>query len=105
MKYLGVFWDEFLSLEKHVTVKCGIAMSNLMRIKYIRKYLDQTSVETVVCGLVLSHLDYSNAILTGVNNKTLRKVTIGAKLCCENYSKTFKIREHRKGSQGSSGYQ
>lgn len=37
-------------------------MINYLRIKSIRKYLTKAATETLVLSLVISHLDYCNAI-------------------------------------------
>ena len=40
-------------------------MLNLQRIKMIQKYLTKDTANTLALGLVISHLDYCNAILAG----------------------------------------
>ena len=39
IKYLGAWLDQHLQLIKHITVKCGIAVANLQRIKLVRPFL------------------------------------------------------------------
>ena len=41
-------------------------MFNIQRIKHIRKYLTQSACETLVHGLVMSHLDYTNSLMFGL---------------------------------------
>ena len=41
-------------------------MLNLQRIKMIQKYLTKDAANTLALGLVISHLDYCNAILGGL---------------------------------------
>ena len=74
MKYLGVWLDDQLNLKHHITMKCRTAMLNLQRIKLIRQYITKEACHTLVRGLVISHLDYSNAIFCGLPNCTIKKL-------------------------------
>ena len=56
--HLGANLDENLSLKKHIKTKCKTAMWNIQRIKSIRNMLTKDACETLILGLVLSHLDY-----------------------------------------------
>ena len=51
-----------------------MAMWNLHKIKHIRKFLNQETCHTLVCGLVLTHLDYANAILADLSNVEIAKM-------------------------------
>lgn len=57
---------------------------NIQRVKQVRKLLTIDACKIIMCGLVLSHLDYSNAILAGLPkcsiNKLQRVQNIAAKL-------------------------
>ena len=59
-------------------------MLNLQRIKNIQKYLTKESCTTLIVSLCLSHLDYSNSILYGLPNSTIKQMqsiqNYGAKL-------------------------
>ena len=87
IKYLGAWLDENLSLHKHVTVKCATAVSHLQRIKLIRHNLSTETCHTLVRGLVLSHLDYANAVLCQLPdvaiNKMQRVQNASARLICK----------------------
>ena len=84
IKYLGAWIDSNLSFKKHITERCKNAMWNVHRLKHIRKFLDQETCHTLVCGLVLAHLDYANAILADRPNVEIAKMqrvqNIAAKL-------------------------
>ena len=60
------------------------AMWNIQRIKLIRSVLTQNACETLILGLVISHLDYANAIYIGLAkcdlNRLQRVQNIAAKL-------------------------
>ena len=49
-------------------------MWNLQKLKHIRKFLNQETCHTLVCRLVLTHLDYANAILTDLPNIEIAKI-------------------------------
>ena len=40
----------------------------------MRKYLTEDAAKTLMSGLVLSHLDYANALLTGIPRTDLAKL-------------------------------
>jgi hypothetical protein len=67
IKYLGAWLDQELKMKKHVTEKCKIAAFNIQNISSIRCYLSVENAKRLMSALVLSHLDYSNAILYGVH--------------------------------------
>ena len=74
IKYLGAWIDSNLSFKKHITERCKMAMWNLHKLKHIRKFLNQETCHTLVCGLVLTHLDYANAILADLPNIEIAKM-------------------------------
>ena len=59
-------------------------MVNLQHIHLIRQYLTQDTTQSLVLGIVMSHLDYSNAIFSGLPDKDManlqRILNAGAKL-------------------------
>jgi len=88
IKYLGTTLDESLTMKDFVTSKCRTAMWNIQRIKNFRSILTQEACETLTLGLVISHLDFTNAVLTGIPDcdiKRLQRVqNIAAKLVVNN---------------------
>ena len=66
IRYLGIWLDSQLNFKHHITMKCRVAMLNLQRIKMIQKYLTKDVANTLALSLVISHLDYCNAILVGL---------------------------------------
>ena len=63
--YLGAFLDENLTLKEHVKRKSATSIRNFYKIKKIREFLTAQATETLVLGLVISHLDYGNSLLIG----------------------------------------
>ena len=84
IRCLGAWLDSELTLKTHIKRKCAVAMIYLQRIKTIRKNLMVESSTKLVVSLCLSHLDYSNAILAGLPDKTIKQMqsiqNYGAKL-------------------------
>ena len=77
IKYLGTWMDQEMSFRQHILNKCRVAMLNIQQIKLIRNILNEDTAHTLVLGLVMSHLDYCNAIfygLPGVDLKRLQRV-------------------------------
>ena len=71
IRYLGVFLDKNLTM-KHVERKAGVAMSNFNKIRKIRRFLSKEACETLMLGLVISHIDYANGTLFGAPDTTLK---------------------------------
>ena len=66
IRYLGALLDSHLNIAQHITAKCRTAMVNLFKIKQIKHMLTRETCQTIVFGLGLLHLDYSNAILANL---------------------------------------
>ena len=59
---LGIDIDKNLTFKEHIKKKCKIAMYNLYNIRALRQHLNNKTTQTLIYGLVTSHLDYINAI-------------------------------------------
>ena len=66
IKYLGGHLDSSLTFKDHIIAKSRAATINIIKIRNIRKYLNQDTCHKLVITLVLSHLDYSNSMLSGL---------------------------------------
>ena len=66
--------DDVLPFKYHVRMKCKLAMFNLVCIKRLRPSLTVEAANSLVMGLVISHLDYANSILIGVPDVTIKQV-------------------------------
>ena len=74
IKYLDALIDERLSFKHFINSKCRMAMWNLQKLKAIRNVLTDDLCKTLVSALVLSHLDYANAILSGLPEVDIKKM-------------------------------
>ena len=61
---LGVIFESELALTE-VNKLCQLAYLEIRRIGSIRQYLSVEAAKTLVSSLVLSRLDYCNAVLAG----------------------------------------
>ena len=62
---LGVTLEQTLSFQQHISNVCRTCYLELRRIRTIHHYLSEDSRKTLICVLVLSRLDYCNALLSG----------------------------------------
>ena len=66
--------DKQLNMRKHITEMCRKAMHGLYSLKQVRKVLIDEAAETIAVGIVMSHLDYSNAILIGLPQHEINRL-------------------------------
>ena len=67
VRNLGVLFDGQLSMSSHITSLCSSVTYHLRNITRIRRFLDRDSCHHIVRSLILSRLDYANAVLLGAN--------------------------------------
>ena len=86
IRYLGAWLDQLLQLKIHINNKCRIVMLNFQRVKLVRPFLTESAAHTLVIGLITLHLDYCNAIFSGIPNCLLDHLqcvqNASAKLVC-----------------------
>ena len=70
---LGVMFDSELALKEQVNKLCQLDYLEIRRIGSIRQYLFVEATKTLVSSLVLSRLDYCNALLAGSPQVSLIK--------------------------------
>ena len=63
IKFLVVILDPHLTFNDYITNKSKIALYNLSLRCKIRNFLTADQLKMLMCSLVLTHLDYSNAVL------------------------------------------
>ena len=71
IKYLGGHLHSSLTFKDHIIAKSKAATINIIKIRNIRKYLNQDTCHKLVITLVLSHLDYSNSMLSGLPDSSI----------------------------------
>ena len=76
VKDLGVFFDSTLSMHDHITFKCKSANHQIRNIASIRNCLTFSATVQLVSTLVLSHLDYCNAVLSYLPDEQISRLQI-----------------------------
>ena len=71
---LGCFFDRHMQLDRLVSSYCSSAYYHLRTISNIRHLLTLDACHAAVRSLVLSRLDYCNALLGGLNNRQLDRL-------------------------------
>ena len=71
LTYLGVLLDQNLTLKSHILTKANRASYHLNTIRQIIKFLDLPAKQTLISSLVMSHLDYTNAIFVNLPNRSI----------------------------------
>ena len=94
--YLGAFLDETLSFKSHVNKKCQAAMINFVKIRKIRQFLSQEACATLVLGLIMSHLDYANALLCSAQKTTIQPFQQIQNMCAKLVLKRSKYESSQK---------
>ena len=72
LNYLGLLMDEELTFKKHIQNKSRVASRNLFNLRKLRRHLSRESMEMLVHGLVMPHLNYSNGVLGLLPNASLK---------------------------------
>ena len=62
IRLLGTWHDHSLTLKHQINMKCHTVMFNLQKIRNIGQVLTMDACQTLVFGLVTTHLDYANAL-------------------------------------------
>lgn len=83
VRLLGAWLDANLGFKQHVRTKVKKAMSNLFRLKKIRKFLTKEACESLVLSLCISHLDYANCLLVGLPDVTLKPLQMVQNMCAK----------------------
>ena len=60
-----------LTLKSHIVTNAKRTSYHLYRIRQIIKFLDLSAKQTLISSLVMSHLDYANAIFVNLSNGSI----------------------------------
>ena len=83
VKYLGTLLDNTPSFDQHISSKVQKAMANFIKVRSICKYITWEACTTLLLMLCMSQLDYLNAVLYGIPNKTLNKYQRIQNMCAK----------------------
>lgn len=76
IKSLGVLLDKHLTMEKQINATVRSCYFNIRNIGKIRKYIDEDACKTLVQSLVISRLDYANALYAGLPQSLLHRLEL-----------------------------
>ena len=74
VKNLGMYFDKTISLEQEASAITRSCFHQIRNIGRIRSLISVDACRTLVCSLVISRLDYGNALLYGTNNNIISKL-------------------------------
>ena len=74
VRNIGIVFDSSMSMTPQITSLCTNLNYQLRNISRIRKFLDDETCHYVIRTLVLSRIDYGNALLCGSNQKDLKRL-------------------------------
>ena len=74
IKSLGVHLDQCMTMENQINAVTKSAYFHIKNVSKIRKYLTLSSAKTVVQSLVVSRLDYGNALLGNLPQRLIKKL-------------------------------
>ncbi len=76
IKNLGISLDCTMTLEHQISAACRSTNYQLRKIKYIRRYLTNYALQTLVQSTALPKLDYCNSLYAGLPQKSTRKLQL-----------------------------
>ena len=86
LRNLGAYFDHTMSMSLFISEKCKSLSHPLRSIAKIRKYLTNSTAQSLVNAVITSRLDYCNSLLFGVSktelNRLQRLQNMAARLIC-----------------------
>ena len=74
VRNLGIYLDQTLSMQQHISSVCRAAYLELRRIASIRPYLTQSATAQLVSSAITSRLDNCNSVLAGLPLKQISRL-------------------------------
>ena len=71
---LGVYFDDHLSMDKHIANVCKCMMYHIRSIAAIRPLLTESATSQLVHSLITSRLDYCNSLMYGLSDSLIYKL-------------------------------
>ncbi len=93
VRNLGVIFDDQLTFKEHIAKTARSCRFALHNIRKIRPFLTEHAAQLLVQALVVSRLDYCNALLAGLPSNTIKPLQMiqnaAARLVSKSLSRTF----------------
>ena len=74
IRSLGVTVDRTLSFDRHLDNTCRSCYHHIRALRHIRKSLPEEVAKTVACSVNGSHLEYRNALLSGMSKSNFTQL-------------------------------
>ena len=74
IRNLGIMFDDVMSMSTQVTLLSRSLTYHLRNISRIRRFMDLDTCSNILRSLVLSRLDYGNALLLGANTSHIKRL-------------------------------
>ena len=81
---LGIEMDKHLNYPKHITNKCNQVHWYLSKIRNLRPHLSVENATQLVLFFVISHIDFSNGLLAGLPNRSIKILQCAEHVCKSN---------------------
>ena len=81
VKNIGVTLDTDLKITDHISTICKQSMAAIRKIGKVRKYVDNSTAQTLVHQLVTNRMDYCNSLLYGIPSVHLDRLQRLQNLC------------------------
>ncbi len=79
VRNLGVIFDDQLTFKKHIAKTARSCRFTLHNIRKIRPFLTEHAAQLLVQALVISRMDYCNALLAGLPSNTIKPLPASIK--------------------------
>ena len=90
VKNLGIYMDAALSMKDHIAElkkKCFLTLRNLNKIRFL---LTTSQLKTIVNSLVVSCLDYCNALFYGISQQLMHQLQLIQNACAKAITRKYK---------------
>ena len=71
---LGVYFDQSMKMDRHISQVCQTAYFHLRNIAAIRPLLTRMAAESLIHSLISSRLDFCNCLLAGLHSATFNRL-------------------------------
>ena len=72
-KNLGVYFNENLSMDCHITNLCKSIYLEIRRLRHMSNFVNEASLTTLASSFILSKIDYCNSLFKNINKEQIQK--------------------------------
>ncbi len=75
-KLLGIYFDEYLSFEKHIQILCSKLSRSLFFLRQVKNYINPRAAKMLYYSLFHSHLLYCTIITSCASKTLINKISV-----------------------------